>query len=126
MVGGTDVRYSLGRSDDKAHPLLGRRLPAVSAIAEREPELASAWASGRAVLLDLGDDSASRFDIGGWADRVTLVSTKPLPGVEAEAMLLRPDGRVAWVTSTGEDGAGPQQALETWLGGRDGLRQGRL
>jgi 2-polyprenyl-6-methoxyphenol hydroxylase-like FAD-dependent oxidoreductase len=105
MVGGTDIRYPMGQG----HPLLGRRLPTVAAT----PELASAWASGRAVLLDMGDGG---FDVAGWADRVTSVRAKPLPGVEAEAMLLRPDGRIAWAAGAGEDGAGLEEALETWLG----------
>lgn len=129
MVGGTDIRYWTADPDAKTDPLLGRRLPAVSAIAEREPELAAAWASGRAVLLDLRDDATGGFDTGGWDRRVTSVRTKPLPGVEAAAMLLRPDGRIAWVSGTGESGEGLPEALETWLGAAenaDGARQGSI
>lgn len=127
MAGGTDVRYWADDPEAKADPLLGRRLPMVSAIAEREPGLASAWASGRAVLLDLREDVADGFDVGDWAGRLTSIRTKPLPGVEAAALLLRPDGRIAWVSGADGNGEGLTEALHTWLGtaeNRDGTRQG--
>jgi 2-polyprenyl-6-methoxyphenol hydroxylase-like FAD-dependent oxidoreductase len=124
MVGGTDVRYPMKHSPDTAGPLLGRRLPAVPVIAEREPELASAWASGATVLLDLRDDAGSRFDVGGWADRIRVVRTKPLPGVEAEALLIRPDGRIAWVTGTGGN-EGLPEALRTWMGSEESTNRAR-
>jgi hypothetical protein len=72
------------------------------------------------VLLSLGDRA---FDITAWADRVRLVDAEyvgpwELPALGAvvapTAVLIRPDGYVAWV------GEGTQQGLEdaltTWFG----------
>ncbi len=115
MVGGTDVRYPMPHPGGEEHPLLGRRLPAVSAIAAREPELAAAWAAGRAVLLDLTGDSGTGIRVDDRGGRLTVLRAKPFPEAPAAAMLLRPDGRVAWATDTADD-AGLDQALDTWLG----------
>ncbi|MGP4028931.1 FAD-dependent oxidoreductase [Actinomadura sp. 3N407] len=115
MVGGTDTRYRFEGDGDAPHPLLGRRIPGVAA-AGAVPELAVAWASGRGVLLDVSDDSDGRFDTTGWADRVSLVRSKPLPGLDADAVLLRPDGRVVWAARNGKAGDGPTEALTAWFG----------
>jgi 2-polyprenyl-6-methoxyphenol hydroxylase-like FAD-dependent oxidoreductase len=113
MAGGTDTHYPFEGAGD--HSLLGRRITGVTA-ARAVPELAVAWASGRGVLLDLSDDPDGRIDITGWTDRVSPVRSKPLPGVDAEAILLRPDGRVAWAAGNGEAGDGLSEALAAWFG----------
>ncbi|WP_067825840.1 FAD-dependent monooxygenase [Actinomadura kijaniata] len=116
MVGGTDTRYRF-TDDGSAHPLLGRRIPGIAAAARSVPDLAAAWASGRGVLLDMGDGPDTRFDLTGWTDRVALVRSKPLPGVDAEALLLRPDGRVCWATRGGDGDDGLAEARAAWFGG---------
>ena len=76
----------------------------------------------RPVLLNLGEPGG--FDITPWADRVQLIDAKyvgtwELPALGAvtapTAVLIRPDGHVAWV---GEDLAHPglPDALTTWFG----------
>ena len=76
----------------------------------------------RAVLLNLG--VPGRFVVAGSADRVRLVEgqragTRVLPVLGAvaapDAVLIRPDGHVVWV-SQGSD-AGLSEALTRWLGG---------
>jgi hypothetical protein len=73
------------------------------------------------VLLNLGE--AGALDIAPWADRVRLVDARydgdwelPVLGAVAAptAVLIRPDGYVAWVG----DGtsAGLPEALTTWFG----------
>ena len=116
MVGGTDTRYRLGEDGDAAHPLTGRRVPGVAAAARAVPELAAAWTAGRGVLLDLSEDPVGRLDLTGWTGRVALVRTKPLPGVDAEALLLRPDGRVCWAARNAEGAGGLADALTAWFG----------
>jgi hypothetical protein len=73
------------------------------------------------VLLNLGD--AGGLDIARWADRVQLVDASyagtwelPVLGEVAAptAVLVRPDGHVAWV-GDGTD-AGLREALTTWFG----------
>jgi hypothetical protein len=75
----------------------------------------------RPVLLNLGDPGA--FDITPWADRVQLVDAKcdgawELPALGAvtapAAVLIRPDGHVAWVGDRAQ--LGLAGALTTWFG----------
>ena len=74
----------------------------------------------RPVLLNLGEPGA--FDITPWADRVQLIDAKSsgpweLPALGTvpapAAVLIRPDGYVAWV---GEAQVGLADALTTWFG----------
>src|SRR5207248_781208 len=98
----------------------------------RMPDLKLATASGplrvytllyaaRPVLLNLGQPGA--FDITQWADRVQLVDAAyagiwelPVIGVVAPptALLVRPDGYVAWVGERTQHGLAT--ALTTWFG----------
>jgi 3-(3-hydroxy-phenyl)propionate hydroxylase len=75
----------------------------------------------RPVLLNLGEPGA--LDVGPWADRVQLVDAEhvgawELPALGAvtapSAVLIRPDGHVAWVGEGGD--AGLTEALSTWFG----------
>ncbi|MFI5696371.1 FAD-dependent monooxygenase [Kribbella sp. NPDC051586] len=70
---------------------------------------------GKAVLFNLTDSTQLRDLATPWSDRLHIVSTKPAtPGAPA-AVLLRPDGHIAWSTDN-EDLNGLTPALETWLG----------
>jgi hypothetical protein len=73
------------------------------------------------VLLDLGEPGG--LDIAGWSDRVQLVDaehagTWELPVLGAvpapSAVLIRPDGHVAWVGD--HTPAGLREALTAWFG----------
>jgi hypothetical protein len=75
----------------------------------------------RPVLLRLGEPG--RFDIAPWADRVRLIDARyagewelPALGTVAApaAVLIRPDGYVAWVGD--ETQLGLADALTTWFG----------
>ncbi len=95
------VRYDFG----KGHELLGRRMRDVQLKHGRLYELMH---GGRGLLLDQTD----RLSVAGWEDRVDhVVDTSEELGVPA--MLLRPDGHVAWV---GEDQQGLLSALPRWYG----------
>ncbi|MDA2809100.1 FAD-dependent monooxygenase [Nocardiopsis sp. RSe5-2] len=116
MVSGLEVRYDVGPGD---HPLLGRRMPPRRLVTEEgtasTPELLHA---ARGVLLDLSGDPALRDTARGWADRVDTVAAKPVDGdaglgAPADAVLIRPDGYVAW-TSPGAGGLA--EALTRWFG----------
>lgn len=69
--------------------------------------------TGRGVLVDYAGDA----DISGWLDRVDVVTTDPAPSTDAVRVLIRPDGRVAYV-DTGDDSLddGLGAALRTWFG----------
>jgi 3-(3-hydroxy-phenyl)propionate hydroxylase len=117
MMTGLDVRYELG----EGHPLLGRRMPDLDLITERGPlQFFALLHSARAVLLNLEEPGA--FEIEPWRDRVQLVDAKyegewELPGLgpvaPPAAVLIRPDGYVAWVGDRTQ--LGLAEALTTWF-----------
>jgi 3-(3-hydroxy-phenyl)propionate hydroxylase len=119
MMSGLDIHYDLG----EGHPLLGRRMPDLDLVTADGPlRVFTLLHDARPVLLNLGEPGG--FDITPWADRVQLVDAKyagtwELPALGAvtapTAVLIRPDGYVAWV---GEDltQRGLADALTTWFG----------
>jgi 2-polyprenyl-6-methoxyphenol hydroxylase-like FAD-dependent oxidoreductase len=119
MISGLDVHYDLG----EGHPLLGRRMPDLDLVTAQGPRRVFALLhDARPVLLNLGE--ADGMDIGPWADRVQLIDAEypgpwelPVFGevTAPTAVLIRPDGYVAWV---GEDPARARlpDALTTWFG----------
>ncbi|MGC5031156.1 FAD-dependent monooxygenase [Micromonospora sp. DT229] len=96
MVSGLDVRYPAGPQD---HPAVGDRVPDLD---QRD---------GRGLLLAVpGSDFVALAR--PWRDRVHTVPG-PLPCTDADAVLVRPDGHIAWA------GSAPQHArsaLNRWFG----------
>src|SRR6185369_1447111 len=101
MMSGLDIRYDLG----EGHPLLGRRMPDLDLITANGPvRVFTLLHNARPLLLNFGEPGG--FDTTLWSDRVQLLDAKydgtwDLPaigGVTApSAVLIRPDGHVAWV-----------------------------
>jgi 2-polyprenyl-6-methoxyphenol hydroxylase-like FAD-dependent oxidoreductase len=118
MMSGLDIHYDLG----DGHPLLGRRMPDLDLVTAGGPlRVFTLLHDARPVLLDLGRRGG--LDIAPWADRVQLVAAEyagawalPVLGTvpAPAAVLIRPDGHVAWV-GDGTD-AGLADALSTWFG----------
>ncbi|MFN8192661.1 MAG: FAD-dependent monooxygenase [Nocardioidaceae bacterium] len=120
MMSGLDIRYDLG----EGHPLLGRRMPDLDltvAGTDGPVRVFSFLHDARPVLLDLGGPGV--VSVAGWADRVPVVAASydgpwelPVLGeVPAPAaVLVRPDGYVAWV-GDGTD-AGLAEALARSFG----------
>jgi hypothetical protein len=119
MMSGLDIHYDLG----EGHPLLGRRIPDLDLVTVNGPlRVFTLLHDARPVLLNLGDPGA--FDIiTPWADRVqltdaTYVGTWELPVLgevaAPAAVLIRPDGYVAWVG--GPTDLGLPDALTRWIG----------
>jgi 2-polyprenyl-6-methoxyphenol hydroxylase-like FAD-dependent oxidoreductase len=118
-MSGLGIHYDLG----EGHPLLGRRMPDLGLVtADGRLRVFTLLHDARPVLLNLGEPGG--FEITPWADRVMLIDATydglwelPALGVviAPTAVLIRPDGYVAWV---GEDGAqlGLVDALTTWFG----------
>jgi 2-polyprenyl-6-methoxyphenol hydroxylase-like FAD-dependent oxidoreductase len=125
ITSGLDVHYDLG----EGHPLLGRRMPDLDLTLDggtvRAFEL---MRTGRPLLISFGEPG--RLQLGGWADRVELVEAGydgqwVLPVIGSvpapSAVLVRPDGYVAWVEAPGAD-AGLGEALGRWFGpGREAV-----
>jgi len=118
MMFGLDIHYDLG----EGHPLLGRRVPDLDLVTADGPRrVYTLLHDARPVLLNLGEPGG--FDISPWADRVQSIDaeyagTWELPALGAvtapAAVLIRPDGYVAWVGDQNQ--LGLADALSTWFG----------
>jgi hypothetical protein len=117
-MSGLDIHYDLG----EGHPLLGRRMPDLDLVTADGPlRVFTLLQDARPVLLKLGEPGG--FDIAPWADRVQLIDAEyfgawelPALGEVAAptAVLIRPDGYVAWVGHRTH--LGLTDALTTWFG----------
>jgi hypothetical protein len=114
MMSGLDIHYDLG----EGHPLLGRRMPDLDL--DGGSRVYPLLHDARPVLLNLG---GAAIEVTGWADRVRVVDAKyvgawelPVLGPVAApaAVLIRPDGYVAWVGE--QTRAGLEEALARWFG----------
>jgi Aromatic-ring hydroxylase, C-terminal len=96
-VSGADNCYAPGPD---AHPLVGRWVPdfavADASGTRRVGELAR---DGRPLLVDLTESGVVAAATAGIADRVTVAAGPPVGDVSAAALLVRPDGYVAWASS---------------------------
>jgi 2-polyprenyl-6-methoxyphenol hydroxylase-like FAD-dependent oxidoreductase len=118
MMSGLDIHYDLG----EGHKLLGRRMPDLDLTTADGPLRVFTLLHGaRPVLLNFGEPGG--FDITPWADRVKVIDAKydgvwELPALGAvtapTAVLIRPDGHVAWVGDLTQ--LGLAAALTTWFG----------
>ena len=118
MMSGLDIHYDLG----EGHPLLGRRMPDLDLVTADGPlRVFTLLHDARPVLLNLGEPGG--FDITPRADRVKLIDAEyvglwelPVLGTVTAptAVLIRPDGYVAWVGDRNH--LGLAEALTTWFG----------
>jgi 3-(3-hydroxy-phenyl)propionate hydroxylase len=118
MMAGLDIHYDLG----EGHPLLGRRMPDLDLVTSDGPQrVFRLLHRARPVLLNLGERGGLK--ITPWANRVQLIDatyqgTWELPGLgpvtAPNAVLIRPDGYVAWVGH--ESQSGLADAMTTWFG----------
>jgi 3-(3-hydroxy-phenyl)propionate hydroxylase len=117
-MSGLSIKYDLG----EGQPLLGRRMPDLDVVTESGPlRVFTLLHHARPILLNLGE--AGGLDITPWADRVQLIDARyegawelPVVGpvTAPNAVLIRPDGYVAWVGDSTQPG--PIDALTTWFG----------
>lgn len=114
LLQGYDLHYPMDETDPAPHPLVGRWVPDLALTTDAGPtRVLETLHGGRGLLLDLGGS-------GGWADaaadRVDVCrATCAAPPVEA--LLVRPDGMVAWVADGPDPRPRLERALRTWFGG---------
>jgi 3-(3-hydroxy-phenyl)propionate hydroxylase len=118
MMAGLDIHYELG----PGHPLLGRRMPDLDLVTALGPlRVFTLLHQARPVLLNFGEPGG--FDITRWADRVQSIDAEyagpwvlPVLGTVTAptAVLIRPDGYVAWVGELTQPELAA--ALTTWFG----------
>lgn len=122
IVSGLDVRYDLG----EGHALLGRRMPDLDlTTADGPTRVFSLLHAARPVLLDLAGTGTTAAVSAPWGDRILRVEAScagewelPVIGTVSAptAVLIRPDGHVAWVGEGSLDGL--DEALTRWVGVR--------
>ena len=118
IISGLDIHYDFG----EGHPLIGRRMPDLDLVtADGTLRVFTLLHEAKPVLLNLGEPGC--LDITPWADRVQPIDAEsvgswelPVLGTVSAptAVLIRPDGYVAWV-GDGTD-TGLRDALTTWFG----------
>jgi hypothetical protein len=95
------IRYDFGEGPD----LLGRRLRDIDV---KRGRLYGQLHRGRGLVLD----RTERLTVEGWSDRVDLIAD-PTAALDVPALLLRPDGHVAWI---GEHQQDLGDHLSRWFG----------
>jgi 3-(3-hydroxy-phenyl)propionate hydroxylase len=117
-MSGLGIHYDLS----EGHPLVGRRMPDLDLVTPDGPmRIFAILRNARPVLLNLG--APDSFDIAPWSDHIMLVDAKydgpwELPALgfvsAPTAVLIRPDGYVAWVGGRTQDGL--RDTMSTWFG----------
>jgi 2-polyprenyl-6-methoxyphenol hydroxylase-like FAD-dependent oxidoreductase len=124
LIEGSSVRYDMGPG--RTHPLEGLLAPDLRVrTSEGSARVAELMRIGRPVLLDFTRDSRAAETATDWDDLVMVVTATPPPSAPADALLVRPDGYVAWAVGPSTDrpdenwtaapAAGLTQALSRWV-----------
>jgi 2-polyprenyl-6-methoxyphenol hydroxylase-like FAD-dependent oxidoreductase len=116
LMAGTDV----GSPMSQAHPLVGGfATDRALHVAHEDARFAGMLRKARPVLLDLADHANLRELADQWGGRVDVVSAI-IDERPADALLIRPDARIAWAATVDEppETALPalREALTTWFG----------
>jgi hypothetical protein len=116
-VWGVSLSYDLG----DGHPLLGRSVPEFELIDGTKPS--ELMRSGKGLLLDFDTRSSLRALAGGWRDRIIYVASDARDRLGVSALLVRPDGVVAWAAEAVPDHEEAAEAASRWFGAPEGERR---
>ena len=107
---GMSLRYDLGG----AHPLAGRSAPDLAF--DDGTRLASRLAGGTGLLVDLDAAQPLRHTLAPWPDRIGYVAGRVEDTLGLAALLVRPDGFVAWACDRAPDPGEVREAMHRWFG----------
>ncbi|MEU0501773.1 FAD-dependent monooxygenase [Nocardia sp. NPDC005998] len=115
LIAGTDIRYP--PPNPNCHPLTGTFLPNLALHTDDgTTSVAELLHDGRPVLLDLADRTDLRDIARDWQHRIDIHTAKT-DNHPADALLIRPDGHIAWAATIDEPaGTSLRAALSTWFG----------
>ncbi len=121
-ISDVDIRYDMGADRRDRHPLLGRWAPNLTLRTERgTTRVAELMQAVKGVFLDIAARPALHDVAAHWADRLdaTMARCYERPA-DLDALLVRPDGYVAWVATSDDGDEESQRALravlERWFG----------
>jgi 2-polyprenyl-6-methoxyphenol hydroxylase-like FAD-dependent oxidoreductase len=109
-VWNVSLRYDLGAG----HPLVGRSVPDF-AFSEG-PRTSARLRGGKALLLDFIPGAPLQSVARRWEGRMDYVAGEPENRLGLSAVLVRPDGVVAWASEAAGDDEGLLQAVSRWIG----------
>jgi 2-polyprenyl-6-methoxyphenol hydroxylase-like FAD-dependent oxidoreductase len=112
-VWGVSLRYDL----DDGHPLVGRSAPDFELT--DGTRLAAYLAEGKGLLLDFDARSELRALTGRWSSRIAYVASEVTDRLGASAVLVRPDGIIAWAADAAPDIDQASRAASRWFGDPD-------
>ena len=111
-VWGVSLRYDLGDE----HPLVGRSCPDFEL--EDGTRLGTLLREGNGLLLDFGRQASLQALDGLWGDQVRYVASEAKDRLGLSALLVRPDGFVAWASDTTPGPAEVTRAAARWFASR--------
>ena len=111
-VWGVSLRYDLGHE----HPLIGRSCPDFEL--EDGTRLGTLLRDGHALLLDFGRQASLQPLDGLWGDHVRYVASNAKDRLGLSALLVRPDGFVAWASDTTPNPDELTRAAARWFASR--------
>jgi 2-polyprenyl-6-methoxyphenol hydroxylase-like FAD-dependent oxidoreductase len=104
------LRYEIGGS----HPLVGRSAP--DFVLKSGTRLGELLEAGKGLFIDF-DTSASFQDLAShWSDRITYIASNADDQLGLSALLIRPDGVVAWAAAAVPDHDEATQVALRWFG----------
>jgi 2-polyprenyl-6-methoxyphenol hydroxylase-like FAD-dependent oxidoreductase len=109
-VWGVSLHYELGGQ----HPIVGRSVPDFVLTDGRKT--GKLLREGKALLLDFGADASLQALAGRWNGRIAYVAGNAVNHLDLSAVLVRPDGIVAWATASTPDKEELTEAAGRWFG----------
>lgn len=109
-VWGVSLRYELGGS----HPLIGRSAPDFE-LADGT-KLGNLLGTGKGLLLDFNARASLEALASRWSDRITYIAGDARDRLGLSALLVRPDGVVAWICEAEPDMDAAAEAALRWFG----------
>jgi 2-polyprenyl-6-methoxyphenol hydroxylase-like FAD-dependent oxidoreductase len=109
-ISGVSMHYDLGGE----HPLTGRSTP--NFAFEEGGYLGDLLHKGHGLLLDFTTTKSAKTLCSRWEDRLRYVATHAKENLGLTALLVRPDGFVAWATNVEPDTFVVEQSIRRWFG----------
>jgi 2-polyprenyl-6-methoxyphenol hydroxylase-like FAD-dependent oxidoreductase len=115
-VWGVSLRHDLGGG----HPLVGLSAPDFELT--DGTKLGELLGKGKGLLLEFDVRAPLQALASRWSDRITYVASDTKDRLGLKALLVRPDGVLAWATEAAPDHEEAFQAASRWFGEPDKLR----